>query len=128
MTQRRSGVFLVPVLILSILLTACGNSENQAISDSAAPAYNANGELMIDHLDFGAFGGGSNPQVNYNPFSPNALSTGYTFEPLMAINSYSCEMVPWLATKAEWKDPQNLVVTIRDGVQWNDKQPFSADD
>jgi len=83
---------------------------------------------MIEKLDFGGFGGGSNPQLNYNPYSPNTLTADYTFEPLYIFNSYSCDGVPWLATKYEWADPQTLVYTIRDGVKWNDGQPFSADD
>jgi len=84
---------------------------------------------MIDHLDFGGFGGGDNPQLNYNPFLLTQRLTGeYTWEPLMIVNGYNCQNVPWLATDFKWQDPQTLVYTIRDGVKWNDGQPFSADD
>lgn len=140
-SQRRLSFWLVPLLLVTLILGACGDSgnnnnassgsgsqSNPAATSGGAGNIPAAGQGMIDHLDFGAFGGGSNPQVNYNPFSPNALTSGYTFEPLMVANTYSCQWNPWLATKYEWKDPQNLSFTIRDNVKWNDGQPFSADD
>jgi len=83
---------------------------------------------MIDHLDFGGFGGGDNPQLNYNPFSPNVLNSAYTWEPLYIIDTFNCKENPWLATSYQWKDNQNLSFTIRDGVKWNDGQPFGPDD
>src|SRR3954447_15037522 len=119
--------------------TAAATSEAAGLSGSGAATATtgdtgtgnsgaADNGAMVEKLDFGGFGGASNPQVNYNPFSPNALTSDYTFEPLYIFNTYSCDGVPWLATKYEWTDPQTLVYTIRDGVKWNDGQPFSADD
>lgn len=107
------------LLLVVMMLSACGGSSN---------SRNANG--MIDRLDGGAFGGGDNPQVNYNPFLPTALFTGvsYLYEPLMVENTYGCTVQPWLATGYKWQDAQTLVFTIRDGVKWSDGQPFGADD
>lgn len=85
---------------------------------------------MIQRLNGGGMGGGSNPQANFNPYSPNALTgtDNLVFEGLYAYDTYSCKEVPWLATGYEWKDPQTLVFTLRDGVTWNDGKPFTADD
>jgi peptide/nickel transport system substrate-binding protein len=83
---------------------------------------------MIDHLDFGGFGGGVNPQVNYNPYSPDALTQGYTFEPLYQFNSYNCSVVPWLATAYRWVNARTLVYTIRRGVTWSDGRAFGPAD
>lgn len=104
-----------------------GTGTSGNASSSTAPTQAA-GTGMIDRLYFGAFGGGDNPQLNYNPYSPNVLTSAYTWEPLMILNGYNCQVVPWLATEYKWQDPQTLVYTIRDGVKWNDGQPFSADD
>lgn len=85
---------------------------------------------MIDNLTLGSFGGGSNPQINFNAYSPNRLAGGaFLFEPMYIINAYNCEQVPWLATGYEWT-PDNLTLTytIREGVQWSDGTPFSAAD
>ncbi|MBA2469408.1 MAG: hypothetical protein H0V37_08380, partial [Chloroflexia bacterium] len=53
---------------------------------------------MIDSLNLGSFGGGSAPQINFNPYSPNSLAGGANmFEKLYIVNGFSCEEVPWLA-------------------------------
>ena len=85
---------------------------------------------MIPRLNGGGMGGGTNPQANFNPFSPNKITgtLDLVHEKLYFINGYNCEEVPWLATAYEWQDPQTLVFTLRDGVTWNDGTPFSADD
>jgi peptide/nickel transport system substrate-binding protein len=87
-------------------------------------------ETSISVLNFGGMGGGSNPQPNYNPYSPNKLSgtENLVYEKLYIVNGYNCEQVPWLATAYEWVDPQTLTYTLRDGVTWSDGQPFTAAD
>lgn len=84
---------------------------------------------MVESLNLGSFGGGSNPQINFNPFSPNALAGGANmFEELYIVNGFSCEEHPWLATAFEWRDDQTLVFTIREGVTWHDGEAFGSDD
>ena len=84
----------------------------------------------IDFLDMGDFGGGSNPQEIYNPFAPSNLGgvTPWLWEPLMVVSQFTCELSPWLATEFAWPDELTLNLTIRDGVQWSDGTPFSAED
>lgn len=125
MIKRRCAIFLTPLLALAVALA--GATAPSAIGATAPHAATA-GTSMIDHLDFGAFGGGLNPQVNYNPYSPNALTFNYTFEPLYLFNSYSCNTVPWLATTYRWEGSRTLVYTIRRGVTWSDGQAFGPAD
>jgi peptide/nickel transport system substrate-binding protein len=143
MLRQRFPTFFTLLVVTMLVLQACGTSGNGGTGGGSTPTTGGSGaqqsgqggapqpqgtEGMIDHLDFGAFGGGDNPQVNYNPYSPNVLNSTYTFEPLMIINGYNCQVVPWLATDFKWQDPQTLMYTLRDGVKWNDGQAFSADD
>jgi len=146
MFHRRNRLALTPLLLLMLILSSCGSDNSGSTSQTGAgnapaatnttggvasdqgAAQPAAGTGMVDHLDFGGFGGGDNPQLNYNPFSPNVLNAAYIFEPLMIIDSFNCKTTPWLATDYKWQDPQTLVYTIRDGVKWNDGQSFSADD
>ena len=132
MFRRRNRLALTPLLLLVLILSSCGSDNGGSTSQSGggnAPAATnttggaasdqgaaqpAGGEGMVDHLDFGGFGGGDNPQLNYNPFSPNALTSAYTFEPLMIVDTFNCKTNPWLATDYKWQDPQTLVFTIRD--------------
>lgn len=84
----------------------------------------------IPRLNGGGMGGGSNPQANFNPYSPNKISgtENLLFERLYFINNYNCEEVPLLAESYEWTDSQNLIFTIREGVTWNDGTEFTAED
>jgi peptide/nickel transport system substrate-binding protein len=142
MTKLRYVRFITFLLLLMPVLAACGesNTGQQTNNPSATEATGGNagqpgqggqpagGEGMIAELDGGAFGGGNNPQLNYNPFSPNNLLGGYFYEPLIVQNTYNCEFVPWLATEFKWADPQNLSFKVRDGVKWSDGEAFTPDD
>lgn len=92
-------------------------------------AQDAPAAPMIPELALGGFGGGTNPQSNFNPYSPNQLG-GYSFiyEPLYMINDADCSEVPWLATSYAWSDPQTLTFTMREGVTWSDGTPLTAND
>lgn len=121
--QCRFIPFTSLLLLLILILSACGGQQPSGTQPTG-------GNGMIANLDAAGFGGGDNPQVNYNPFSPNALINGpsYLYEPLMVENTYSCQVQPWLATNYKWQDPETLIFTLRDGVKWSDGQPFGSDD
>ena len=65
---------------------------------------------LIDFLNFGDFGGGRR-RAELQPLSCDhqAERDRYMYEPLMYVETYSCEAIPWLATGYEWTDPQTLV-------------------
>jgi len=68
---------------------------------------------------------------NFNPFSPNALgmTNRAIYEPMLVTNLAKGEMVPWLAKDYSWSsDGLALTFTLKDGVQWSDGQPMTADD
>lgn len=119
-TRRRLTTVLAATAVAALALTGCSGA-----GDSSA----AGTDGRIPVLNFGGFGGGSNPKENYNPYLATALSVGnYLYEPLMMLNEYSCVYEPWLATKMEWADPSTLEYTLRDGVKFSDGKPFTADD
>lgn len=66
--------------------------------------------------------------VNYNYLSPNATVQTWLFEPLMIRDRFTCEAVPWLATSYEWPTTDRMIVHLREGVKWNDGEPFTAND
>jgi len=52
-----------------------------------------------------------------------------SFEPLFYYSAFSDETIPWLATSYEYNDDYTeLVVNIREGAEWSDGTPFSAND
>jgi peptide/nickel transport system substrate-binding protein len=116
MIGRRQSVVLALLVLLMPLLAATASARQDAPS-------------MIPELNLGGFGGGASPQINFNPYSSNSLAgKDYVFETLYVTNGFSCERIPWLATGYEWRDPQTLVFTMRDGVTWTDGTPFTAAD
>ncbi len=52
-----------------------------------------------------------------------------SFEPLFYYSAFADEVIPWLATDAAYNDDfTELTVTIREGVEWSDGMPFTAND
>lgn len=71
------------------------------------------------------------PPKSWNPINPShAMGTvGLVYEPLFIFNPEALKIEPWLAEKGEWgADKKTYTVTLRDGVQWSDGKPFTADD
>lgn len=117
MTRAKSkyAVLLAILVLLTPMLAVSGAARQEG---------------MVERLNLGGFGGGSNPQSNFNPYVVNKLAgtAAYIYEPLMILNLNSCEIIPWLATQHQWTDPQTLVLTMREGVTWSDGTPFTAAD
>ena len=124
MVTKRVSVVAVAVGA-SLGLAAC-----QGSTTGAPGAGGESGSGMIKQLTFpsdapNTIGG----LVDYNPYSPNALTKTWLYEPLMVRNGLSCDVTPWLATDFEWSDgAKGLTFTIRDGVKWSDGKPFTAKD
>jgi peptide/nickel transport system substrate-binding protein len=69
---------------------------------------------------------------NFNPYSVGVLhlANGGIYETLFAFSKVAdTEPIPMLGTGYEWnEDGTELTVTIREGVEWNDGEPFTTDD
>ncbi|MEY9952435.1 ABC transporter substrate-binding protein [Leifsonia sp. EB34] len=119
-TGRRMAAVLAGATVAALAMSGCSGA-------GGTGATGSDGRIPL--LNFGGFGGGSNPKANYNPYLATALSVGnYIYEPLMMQNQFSCTYQPWLATEMKWSDPSTLVFTLRDGVKFSDGTPFTADD
>ena len=69
----------------------------------------------------------------WNTFVPGArLDQGYhqtILEPLFILNYQTGEFMPWLATEMTANDTSDVwTLKLRDGVTWQDGEPFTADD
>jgi peptide/nickel transport system substrate-binding protein len=71
----------------------------------------------------------------FNPFVPTGApwgmgATGLIYEPLIQFNlAAPPKYTPWLATSYAWSNGgKTLTFAIRQGVKWNDGQPFTPDD
>ncbi|MEX1018296.1 MAG: ABC transporter substrate-binding protein, partial [Litorilinea sp.] len=67
-----------------------------------------------------------------NPYTPGSEGhravTG-AHEPLFFYSAFADEFIPWIATGYEYNDDYTeLIVNIREGVEWSDGHPFTAID
>lgn len=66
---------------------------------------------------------------NFNPYTTNDLLHGVMFEPLMVFNNMTGETDFRLAEAFTYSDDlKTLTLTLRDGLQWSDGQPLTAQD
>ncbi|MBV9357254.1 MAG: ABC transporter substrate-binding protein [Chloroflexi bacterium] len=76
--------------------------------------------------------GGFTDVNNFNSFQPGISRSGWYQagqEGLFYYNMLGDQFIPWLATGYQYNaDYTGLTVTIRDGVEWADGQPFTAND
>lgn len=149
MLSRKFHLVFALVLVVSVLLSACGGSTDaptQAAPTEAAPAQAAPTEAAQTQTDATqAPVQAGNPDAvltmgeqnlptftrNFNPFVSASLpgTLNVIHEPLMIYSSASGELTPWLATGYEWSDDlTTLTFTLRDDVLWSDGEPFTASD
>ncbi|ACQ79656.1 extracellular solute-binding protein family 5 [Beutenbergia cavernae DSM 12333] len=111
---------------LALVLTAC-SSGGGASDDGDDGAAGGEQEVLTVHANTAP-----TYQENFNPLSPSVLpgTRGLVYEPLIAYTPMKPgEGEPWLAESMEFnEDGTQVTFTLREGVQWNDEEPFTADD
>jgi peptide/nickel transport system substrate-binding protein len=131
---------LVPAIALglatALAVAGCSSDSTDDASNSAAPSSSdaaSAGAVGTEALTIGMPNGtqtnNSNPFVN----TSSAQSLGYAYaiyEPLFQVTDISdTPPEPWLATDAVWTDDYTSVTfTVREGVNWSDGTPMTADD
>jgi peptide/nickel transport system substrate-binding protein len=147
--NRRDFLRLSGLTTAGIALAACGAAEPAAGPAAPAPA----GQQVAPPADapVPAAGLASVPRERTlilmwagtdGQFTDVGLANAYAtggqgghraipggFEPLFYYSAFADEVIPWLATSAEYNDDYTqLTITIREGVEWSDGTPFSAND
>jgi peptide/nickel transport system substrate-binding protein len=137
--MRRTTTLAAAGLALGLLAAACsgattttgdngnGTAGNAKEGSSTATAnHKRGGTLTIANV------AGQTWTCHFNPFNPavNQTALGFVYEPLVYVNLLQDQKeTPMLAESYQWgADKKSIVFTVRDGVKWNDGQPFSAED
>jgi peptide/nickel transport system substrate-binding protein len=141
MKMKRSVVFLSILAILGMLLAACGApvatpevvvqtqviKETQLVEVTPTPSAEifARGETL--------FTGGKQwgPVSNWNPLMTGNYATGtlgLVYETLFLYDPLTDKFMPWLAESGAWTDAKTYELKIRQGINWSDGQPLTADD
>ncbi|MEN3359589.1 MAG: peptide/nickel transport system substrate-binding protein, partial [Mycobacteriales bacterium] len=136
--MRRTTMLAATGMTLGLLLAACSsnNSTSTANNGTGSNAKEGSTTDKANHKQGGTLTianvGGQTWTCHFNPFNPavNPQALGFVYEPLVYVNLLQDQKeTPMLASSYQWSaDKKSIVFTVRDGVQWNDGQPFTADD
>jgi len=127
--MRIKSSLIVASVVTAIALSGCTGTDTTD-PNSATPAPKAGAALTIAKPDGAIATESNNPWVG----DSSGLKMGYIndiLEPLAIVNTInpSDPVIPWLASDIQWADDyKSVTVTARDGVTWNDGEPFAADD
>lgn len=105
--------------IAALALAGC------SIQIQAAPDPSIPDDTMLIAADSGS------PTMvpNFNPYLANRrIAALYVYEPLLILDNVTGKQTMWLAESVDVPDPQTIVFTLRDGVTWQDGEPFDAGD
>lgn len=125
--------------VLALAAAGCGGNapdSGQAAKTPAAPGTKigqlaSGGASVAADLPLYTTGTQWGPYSDLNPFKNWDYVTGtvgLVYETLFRYDPLADTFIPWLATDGRWKDKATYVATIRDGVKWNDGEPFTAGD
>lgn len=71
------------------------------------------------------------PPTSWNPLQPGSYAMGVIglcYETLFLYDPLQNEYIPWLAESGEWVSDNAYQVTIRQGIEWSDGEPLTAED
>lgn len=119
-TRRRGrSLAILAALAVTSTLAAC------SIQIQSAPDPSIPDDTMLIAADTGS------PlfEQNFNPYMANKrTATLYVYEPLVILDNVTGEESMWLADSYELPDPSTIVYTLREGVTWQDGEPFTEKD
>jgi peptide/nickel transport system substrate-binding protein len=67
----------------------------------------------------------------FNPFRGSDSATGIAglvYETLFLYDPLTGELEPWLAESGEWISDNEYQINLREGIEWSDGTPFTAED
>lgn len=117
----------LPALLLSasLLAASCtGVDGADAGSSAGGGGYPREQTLFTSGTQWGA-------PVNWNPIMNWTYATGtvgLVYETLFLYDPLTDEFEPWLAESGEWTSDTTYEVTLREGLEWTDGEPITADD
>lgn len=70
------------------------------------------------------------PPSTWNILIPNPVpgTSTLVYETMFAYNPLTNEYTPWLAKSGEWTSDKEYVLKLREGINWTDGEPFTAED
>jgi peptide/nickel transport system substrate-binding protein len=120
MTIRRKRTTLAVVFAVAVSVGAFLAAGSASAQQSALPRAQT---LYTSGKQWG-------PYTGFNPLRTGDYATGVLgllYETLFRYDPLKDQFKPWLATSGKWVG-RSYVLTLRNGVKWNDGKPFTAAD
>ncbi len=140
MSRKLMFVLLSALVAGSLLLTACqpqtvtvvqtgpgqrdGARRHHAHASPSPVVYPRNETLYTSGKQWG-------PPTSWNPLQPGSYAMGVIglcYETLFLFDPLKNEYIPWLAESGKFVSDKVYEVKLRQGIQWQDGEPFTAAD
>lgn len=142
--QRKLWLLFALLVVLSMIAAQCATvqvpvvetvvvKETVVVEQEAEEVESPEAQARAETLNIAIDGRIADP-TNLNLYAPGVSrsNTGLhqlIYEYFFYQNLQTGEFVPWLAEDFEYnEDFTSITVNLRDGVTWNDGEPFTADD
>lgn len=135
--MRNRSRFLILLAASSLVAAACSGGGGSGGAPSAAPTGAASAPAAADDGSFPrnetiyTSGTQYGPPSNWNPLREwdHATGTkGLVYETLFLYDPLKNEYTPWLAESGSWTGDKEYTLKLRQGVNWADGKPLTADD
>lgn len=134
--MRRLFMLLLLVTAFTVVIAGCGGNGEESSTPAGPGATKTQtaaggGPSVAANLPLYTTGTQWGPYSDLNPFKNWDYVTGtlgLVYETPFRYDPLTDKFIPWLATGGKWADKDTYVMTMRDGVTWNDGQPFTAAD
>ncbi|QSB13616.1 ABC transporter substrate-binding protein [Natronosporangium hydrolyticum] len=121
---RKRMRYAAPLLVVALTATVgCAEPETTS-NEPAAPEFPRAETLYTGGSQWG-------PPTSWNPLSGGDDATGVRgllYEPLYLFDPWTAELEPWLAEQSDWVEDDVYELTLRQGIEWSDGTPMTADD
>jgi len=120
--KKRASVGLGVMVLVAAMAVA-------SLAASGAGARNVSTSALPRTSTLYTSGTAWGPYTSFNPLVPgySTGTVGLLYETLFRYDPLADKFIPWLATGGQWAG-KTYVLTLRNGVKWNDGQPFTAAD
>jgi peptide/nickel transport system substrate-binding protein len=124
----RKRLRLTAPLVAVALVAAAGCAQDRGGNDDGGDdtggEFPRNETLYTTGTEWGDYS-------NYNPLAGGGQATGVNglmYETLFVFDPRTAQLKPWLAESGEWVAEDTYEIRLRQGITWQDGEPFTADD
>ena len=123
--RKRITLLLAAIMIVSIALAGCGTSTKQTSSKNTGPTVNK--QRILRESDW--VGWPKPPLFQSNPFGSGGIGIAWMcFDTLYQYTRSTDHIYVRMADGMPKIDGNKMTVKIKQGIKWNDGQPFTSKD